>query len=125
VNEGRLREWVRCSSLIDWPVYPRLRATMQASTGARNSGRRGVPSKMPMRQGGQVLCRTNAGLSQNGCRCTLGGMGTGLNFPVQARLAIILPAVIAKGIFALNACRSARALLMVVLVWRVGHRVLS
>jgi len=26
------------------------------------------PSIMPMRQGGQVLCRTNAGLSLNGCR---------------------------------------------------------
>jgi hypothetical protein len=27
---------VRCSSLVDWPVYPRLRGTMQASTRSRN-----------------------------------------------------------------------------------------
>jgi hypothetical protein len=46
------------------------------------------PSNRPMRQGGQGLCRTNADLSQNGCRCMLGGMGTGSNFPVQARLGI-------------------------------------
>ena len=26
VNEGSGRERVRCSSLVDWPVYPRLRA---------------------------------------------------------------------------------------------------
>jgi hypothetical protein len=32
---------VRCSSLIDWPVYPRLRDTMQASTRARNKPMQG------------------------------------------------------------------------------------
>ena len=30
-------ERVRCSSLVDWPVYPRLAHTMQASTGVRNA----------------------------------------------------------------------------------------
>jgi hypothetical protein len=34
--ERALRERVRCSSLIDWPVYPRLRGTMQGSTRCRN-----------------------------------------------------------------------------------------
>jgi hypothetical protein len=31
----RKRERVRCSSLIDWPVYPRLAHTMWASNGAQ------------------------------------------------------------------------------------------
>jgi hypothetical protein len=31
----KARERVRCSSLVDWPVYPRLRGTMQASTRPR------------------------------------------------------------------------------------------
>jgi hypothetical protein len=35
----RLRERVRCSSLVDWPVYRRLRRTMRGSEWARNSGR--------------------------------------------------------------------------------------
>jgi hypothetical protein len=39
--EARKRARVRCSSLVDWPVYPRLRGTMQASTLARNSGEGG------------------------------------------------------------------------------------
>ena len=39
-EEARKRERVRCSSLIDWPVYPRLRRIMQGSEGARNSGPR-------------------------------------------------------------------------------------
>ena len=34
----RKRERVRCSSLIDWPVYPRLRRIMCGSEWARNSG---------------------------------------------------------------------------------------
>jgi hypothetical protein len=33
---------VRCSSLVDWPVYPRLQRTMQAPTDARNAGRHGL-----------------------------------------------------------------------------------
>jgi hypothetical protein len=37
VKEGSLRERVRCPSLVDWPVYPRLRGTMQGSERARNS----------------------------------------------------------------------------------------
>ena len=37
--EGSLRERVRCSSLVDWPVYPRLRRTMEAAALARNSDR--------------------------------------------------------------------------------------
>ena len=35
--KARKRERVRCSSLVDWPVYPRLRGTMQGSERARNS----------------------------------------------------------------------------------------
>ena len=31
------RERVRCSSLFDWPVYPRLRRIMQGSERARNA----------------------------------------------------------------------------------------
>src|SRR5271166_3577686 len=42
--EARKRERVRCSSLVDWPVYPRLRGTMQKPTGGRNAGRRGAPA---------------------------------------------------------------------------------
>jgi hypothetical protein len=38
----RMLEQVRCSSLVDWPIYPRLRGTMQGSTRSRNK---------PMRQG--------------------------------------------------------------------------
>jgi hypothetical protein len=34
--EGSLRERVRCSSLVDWPVYPRLRPTMLTTTPKRN-----------------------------------------------------------------------------------------
>ena len=39
--KARKRERVRCSSLVDWPVYPRLRRIMQGSERARNAGRRG------------------------------------------------------------------------------------
>ena len=31
-----MRERVRCSLLADWPVYPRLRATMLTTTPKRN-----------------------------------------------------------------------------------------
>jgi hypothetical protein len=34
--KARKRERVRCSSLVDRPVYPRLRGTMQAATDGRN-----------------------------------------------------------------------------------------
>jgi hypothetical protein len=34
-EEARKRERVRCSSLVDWPVYPRLSGTMPASTRSR------------------------------------------------------------------------------------------
>ena len=43
-----LRERVRCSSLVDWPVYPRLRRTMQASTNSRNK-----PMLQGLRRSGQ------------------------------------------------------------------------
>jgi len=66
----------------------RLRGIMQASTGARNLGRYSVPATSPRGNGGPIGMRTNAGLSLNGCRCTLGGAGTALNFPIQARLGI-------------------------------------
>ena len=33
--KGSLRERVRCSSLVDWPVYPRLAHTMRASNDAQ------------------------------------------------------------------------------------------
>jgi hypothetical protein len=36
--KARNRERVRCASLIDRPVYTRLRRTMRASTDARNAG---------------------------------------------------------------------------------------
>jgi hypothetical protein len=39
--EGGPRERVRGSSLVDWPVYPRLRDTMQASTRSRNKPMQG------------------------------------------------------------------------------------
>jgi adenylate cyclase len=39
-----LRERMRCSSLIDWPVYPRLAHTMRASNGAQ-CGRLGVAAR--------------------------------------------------------------------------------
>jgi hypothetical protein len=45
----KARERVRCSSHADWPVYPRLRRTMQGSERARNSGRRGPPTRPPPR----------------------------------------------------------------------------
>ena len=35
MNEGSGRERVRCSSLVDWPVYPRLRRTMRGSGDGR------------------------------------------------------------------------------------------
>jgi hypothetical protein len=37
--EGNLRERERCSSLVDWPVYPRLAHTMRASNNAQCRGR--------------------------------------------------------------------------------------
>jgi hypothetical protein len=36
---GGLREQVRCSSLIDWPVYPGLRPTRRPSSRSRNRAR--------------------------------------------------------------------------------------
>jgi hypothetical protein len=33
--KARKRERVRCSSLVDWPVYPRLAHTMRASNAAQ------------------------------------------------------------------------------------------
>jgi hypothetical protein len=50
-EEARKRERVRCSSLVDWPVYTRLRGTMQASTRSRNK---------PMRQGRTFHPRSSA-----------------------------------------------------------------
>ena len=48
---ARKRERVRCSSLIDWPVYPRLRHIMQGSE--RSCDR-------PMRRGRSYIPGTNA-----------------------------------------------------------------
>jgi hypothetical protein len=42
-GDTRKRERVRCSPLVDWPVYPRLGNTMRGSEWARNSGRRSAP----------------------------------------------------------------------------------
>ena len=39
VEEARKRERVRCSSLFDWPVYPRLGHTMRASNEAQCGSR--------------------------------------------------------------------------------------
>jgi hypothetical protein len=50
-------ERVRCSSLVDWPVHPRLRPTMQTSTRMRNSpnaGRNRVILRTDMRTGCSV-----------------------------------------------------------------------
>jgi hypothetical protein len=45
--KARKRERVRCSSLVDWPVYPRLRGTMQASTRCRNKPMHAVFQRVP------------------------------------------------------------------------------
>jgi hypothetical protein len=42
-SKTRKLERVRCSSLVDWPVYPRLRRIMHGSERGRNSGRRALP----------------------------------------------------------------------------------
>ena len=42
---GSLTSGVRCSSLIDWPVYPRLRRTMRADSRSRNLARRTTTSR--------------------------------------------------------------------------------
>ena len=46
----RKPERVRCSSLVDWPVYPRLGGTMQASTRSRNKPMQGrnFPERPPV-----------------------------------------------------------------------------
>ena len=36
--DTRKRERVRCSSLVDWPVYPGFTHTMRASNASRNAG---------------------------------------------------------------------------------------
>jgi hypothetical protein len=43
----RLRERVRCSSLVDWPVYPRLAHTMRASNDAQCGAPFGNPRRFP------------------------------------------------------------------------------
>jgi hypothetical protein len=43
VKEGCGRERVRCSSLVDWPVYSRLEHSMRASNVGRMRGRRHAP----------------------------------------------------------------------------------
>ena len=42
--EGCLPERVRCSSLVYWPVYPRLARTMRASNDAQCGAERSAPS---------------------------------------------------------------------------------
>ena len=56
-----MRERVRCSSLIDWPVYPRMAETMRASNDAqcdkRTAGRfsqPGVPFLGSVAQSGRI-----------------------------------------------------------------------
>ena len=49
--EARKRERVRCSSLVDWPVYPRLAHTMRASNGAQCGVRRGCAARRGARHG--------------------------------------------------------------------------
>jgi hypothetical protein len=48
MNEGSGREQVRCSLLVDWPVYPRLRRNARVRVGAQ-FGQTERPSNMPMR----------------------------------------------------------------------------
>ena len=45
--EASLRERVRCSSLVDWPVYPRFGRTRLTSARTRNAGRRSAPGGSP------------------------------------------------------------------------------
>ena len=40
----RKRERVRCSALVNWPVYPRLAHTMRASNGAQSWPTQTAPS---------------------------------------------------------------------------------
>jgi hypothetical protein len=60
---------MRCSSLVDWPVDPRLRGTMQASMRARNSRRRSAPQGTAGK--GIGGSGTRAGALQNGFRSVL------------------------------------------------------
>ena len=41
--KARKRARVRCSSLVDWPVYPRLAHTMRASNGAQSGADTALP----------------------------------------------------------------------------------
>jgi hypothetical protein len=76
MNEGSLRQRVRCSSLVDWPVYPRLRRTMRASTRSRkwaHAARRTSKNS----NSAAIRCGTTG-------RLRLGGAGTRRFFPIQA-----------------------------------------
>jgi hypothetical protein len=67
--EDAMADRLRYSSLVDWPVYPRLSRTMQGSERPRNSGRRNPslrPSPAsrpatptPHRSRGAAICQTN------------------------------------------------------------------
>ena len=48
----RKRERVRCSSLVDWPVYPRLRGTMQRRARAQFRAGAGGPLRRQSGRGG-------------------------------------------------------------------------
>jgi hypothetical protein len=53
---SKARERVRCSPLIDLPIYPRLKGTMQGSERARNSAARAVARLVSFgcRRGGEI-----------------------------------------------------------------------
>jgi hypothetical protein len=48
--KARLRERVRCSSRVDWPVYPRLAHTMRASNDAQCGAGAGVRNALALRE---------------------------------------------------------------------------
>ena len=54
--KARKRERVRCSSLVDWPVYPRLRGTMRMSTLTRKCSTVSWPCAAPARATATSFC---------------------------------------------------------------------
>ena len=94
--EVRKRERVRCSSLVDWPVYPRLRGTMQALTRSRNSGwRSGSSGHSGARRIYQPPKSPPVDARPTG-KVRLGEEGTGGDFPILALQALPQPATPAR-----------------------------
>jgi hypothetical protein len=83
-HEGSLQERVRCSSLVDWPVYPRLAYTTRASNHAQCLARRNGSQYAYAGQGGYPVCRTSTvrGETPDGHDGWSGNEGR--NFPTRA-----------------------------------------